>query len=296
MSPLLNDLVEEASAECLRLTAEVKEAGESLDHVVERAEALISGVVSEGERAYAGLETLAQALIDAEEELQTEIDPKAAAAFHQVMDRGQDVKAQAVELAQKVAHGVSELAEERTRIQTDLDTRMESTSQQFQRVSHAMGELEKLTAEHLQTTRTAIDALETSVDEARAGLGQAKDRLLQELDQAEAAAHTQATSYQTAIQTLLHDQTVALVGLANSMIAAHNKAVVDLRQKFAETVPATLREASDDMKVAMDGLKHIGENRTAPLEARAQAIVKVAAEAMGALERIRIAAATAGAE
>jgi hypothetical protein len=292
--PLLNELLEQAIAECVRLTDEAQEAEEAVGQVVDRADSLVSGVVTDGERTSQGLEILAETLVDAHEDLQTAIDEPVKAALQQILDRAQVVQTRAGQLEEKVAQDVADLAAETHRIDTDLQERVVSTSNHFQGVGEAMAEIEALALEHIQTTRTAIGALEDAVEQGRDALGQARDELMRELDAAEAAARSQATAYTGGIQTLLSRQTHALIGLANAMISAHNDAVVDCRQQFAETIPSVLRQAAADVTLAMEALHTLCEDRTPPLRSRALTITKVVSDALDALDRIRAAAAAAG--
>jgi hypothetical protein len=295
MAPLLNQLLEEASTECAHLSDEAKETGQTVDQLVERAEELVKGVVADGERAYRGMEVLAETLVEADTDLKTALDQPVRTAITEVMDRARDVRGQARLLEEKVQQGVAELAEERRKIQDDLQVRVETTATHFQRVAESMDELQQVADGRLQGTRSAITALQEAVEKGRAALEQAEDRLQQEMGEAETAARTQAAAYVAGIEALLKEQTVALIGLANAMVASHNKAVVDLRQKFAEAIPAALREAADGLKVAIERVDDLCENQSMPIQQRSTEITKVVGEALEALERIRTSAASAGA-
>jgi DNA repair exonuclease SbcCD ATPase subunit len=205
------------------------------------------------------------------------------------------VGAQARQFEEMVQQRVAELAGERHRIQEDLQAREQATATHFQQVAESMNELQQLADGRLQGTRSHIAALREAVEKGRAALEQAEDRLQQEMGEAEAAARAQASAYVAGIEALLKEQTVALVGLANALVASHNKAVVDLRQKFAEAVPAALSTAADDLKVAIQRVDQLCENQSAPIQQRTVEITKVVGEALHALERIRTAAASAGA-
>jgi len=292
MAPLLNELLEQAASEAVRLTEEVQAAGEVVDATADRAGSLASGAIGETENACGRLNVFGEALGTADQHLESVIQQMVKPALEHVDKSGQEVRAKASHLLEMIRSDLHAFEQEREHMRSDLEKRLQGTHEQFDEVAQAHQKLQATAQERAEAARNAVLELRTAVEQGREQIATAQQAWTAGLDQIEATARAQSAAFVTAVGTLLEDQTTALIGLANAMVTAHNHAMVDVRKKFTEEVPARLEKAAETLTETMDRVRQACEDRTEPVETRTKAVRDAVTAARSALESLRTAAAS----
>jgi predicted HTH domain antitoxin len=206
------------------------------------------------------------------------------------------------------------LAEQAAALRTDVSDlllhvreKLETLQDQEGRLDEAMGEsmqamgtdvsdlgikvqeTQQSIATQLEEAGQAIDTFGKAVEAAQTALGEKQSELSDALDTFESTAQEKTREWVGALQTVLADQTTAMVDMANRALVKHNDTMEALKQAFAveaaHQVAASIQPLQDSLELLG---QRAGEHGTA-LSAKAEEALGKVRGALPVLEELRLA-------
>jgi hypothetical protein len=285
--PLINELLDKAILEVKVLENAADATRQEIEQILASAEQLTHTATSKGENCQGALSLLTQTAFRFHEQIQHLLRPWTFTALQGVETAAATVSERAKALWVQARGRAEDLEQQRARLETELEANRQATRTSFEHVGQTVQALGAAVAQQTAAAHTAIDTLRQGVVDSRAALNAAKGRFLQALQDAEEVVESEVDSYQDSIHSLRTLQTEGLIGLANTMVDAHNITVHDVRQRLVEELPAEIWRAVGSLHEGLDELHTIHQNAEAPLDRATAAVVAVVKKAKDALVTVR---------
>jgi chromosome segregation ATPase len=258
-----------------------------VEDVVAAGETVKSFATEKGEACQGALSTLIQAASDLNQQLPPLVNPRTVTALEGVETAAGQVSERAKALWDQARGRTENVEAQRARLEAELEANRQVARTGFEHVRQTVQALGAAVAQQAAAAQAAIATLRQEVTDARTALTEAKGRFLQALEDAEDAVEVEVDLHQDAIHSLRNLQTEGLVGLANTMVDAHNITVVDLRQRLVDELPAELWRAVGALEEALDKLKTVRDEAEAPLDTKTTEVQKAVKDAQEALMKVR---------
>jgi ABC-type transporter Mla subunit MlaD len=246
----LNELLDQAATEAGNLSAEIDEASDAVDTLVAKANALKDQVTAKGEEARRMLDSLKDALHQAEETL-TSARGRADTSLAELGSRAVEVRGGVTRFLEKVKHSLDELETQKTRLVQDADTHAQSVEGALGELSGHMDGVAQAVDQQLTASFASVHSYRGSVETLRQQLVERKMRWDQRADELEAHATEQALVCVDGVNHVLADQSTAMVEMTNHIVEVHNTAMEDLKEKFAtearQAVATSLQALADEL-------------------------------------------------
>jgi hypothetical protein len=280
---LLTELFDKAILE-VKVLENVSEANRQLiEEVLAASETISHAATAKGENCQAALSQLTTTAGTFWGEVHSFVPQRVVVALEGVETAAGTVGERAKALWVQAKGRAEDLEQQRARLETELEQNRQATRTAFVHAGQTVQALGAAVVQQAAAAHAAIDTLRQGVTDARTTLNAAKDRFLQSLHTAEQTVDVEVDLYQEAIHTQRTVQTEGLIGLANTMVDAHNIAVADVRDRLVDELPAELWRAVGSLEDGIKALKTIRDDAEAPLDrttAAVQAVVKRAQEAL----------------
>lgn len=285
--PLINELFEKAILEVTVLHNAADGTGELLDQILESGEEIRGFATNKGENAQGALSGLIQAAARIQQELDQLVTPRTRTALEAVETAAATLCERTKALLVQANGRAEDLEQQRARLDAELEANRKAMHTSFEHIGQTVQALGAEVAEQAAAAQNAVATLRQGVNDARVELNAAKGRFLQALADAEEAVDSETGYYRDSVSSLRKEQTEGLVGLANTMVDAHNLTLVDLRQRLVDEVPAELWRAIGSLKADLDELDKIRQDTETPLDTTTAAIQATVKDALEALAKVR---------
>jgi chromosome segregation ATPase len=282
-TPLLNQLLQEATDRCFELKDHATAAAEAVDGLRQKAVSARETLTEEGEEAQRALEEVVRVVEAAQGRLET-ASGNAQTNFEALAARAAEARDGVGQLLAQVKTSVTELEAREDDVSARLETAQSGVEQDYQALSQRVHELQAVADARLTEAASSITRFREAVDVARQEFGDAQTRFLQSVDQLEAAAWEETQACVTGVQTTLREAAESLVGMGNQILDAHNQAVVALRKKVAEEAVQKVVESLDPVSQAMAAL---GEDARTQDQAVADACGRIGVKAEAVVQALR---------
>ena len=282
-TPLLNQLLQEATDRCFELKDHATAAAEAVDGLRQKAVSARETLTEEGEEAQRALEEVVRVVEAAQGRLET-ASGNAQTNFEALAARAAEARDGVGQLLAQVKTSVTELEAREDDVSARLETAQSGVEQDYQALSQRVHELQAVADARLTEAASSITRFREAVDVARQEFGDAQTRFLQSVDQLEAAAWEETQACVAGVQTTLREAAESLVGMGNQILDAHNQAVVALRKKVAEEAVQKVVESLDPVSQAMAAL---GEDARTQDQAVADACGRIGVKAEAVVQALR---------
>jgi ABC-type transporter Mla subunit MlaD len=283
---LMNELLEEAVAQCTALSQQTADAAEAMGSLIDRADHLGERLTSEADQAHRLCQELTSRLTEAEQALEG-ASGNAASHLAELGTRAAEVRERVGHLLGEVHRDLEDLEGHRTHLLGDLDQQADAAGSEFEELGHRIEELEAATDQHLQTATQAIHGFQEAVANARHEIDQRKEHFQHALQDLETAVREQVHTLTDAIHAVLADQGTHLIEMANRMLTEHNQTVVVLRRKFAEEAKEHIAAAAAPLSSAIESLGELAANRETSLREKSQEVLDKVRQAVQIMDEIR---------
>jgi ABC-type transporter Mla subunit MlaD len=283
---LMNELLEEAVAQCTALSQQAADAAEALGSLVDRADHLGERLTTDADQAHRLCQDLAARLTEAEHGLEG-AGRNAGSHLSELGTRAGEVRERVGQLLGAVHRNVDDLEAHRAHLLGELDPQVDAAGHEFEELAHRISDLEAAATEHLQSAGQAIHGFHEAVAAARGEIDQRKERFHHALQDLEAAVAEHVHTLTDGIHALLTDQATHLIEMANRMLTEHNQTVVALRKKFAEEVKEHIAAAAAPLSGAIETLGELAANRETTLKEKSQEVLDRVHQAVQILDQIR---------
>jgi hypothetical protein len=286
MSSELNALFEEGVTRSRELADAADEAIDTIDGLVERAEALSQRVKDEGGEACGHLRDLAGRLEQAGRELEA-ARGHAEGALEGLSGSAADLKAEVAELLELVHKDLADLEARQSQMQDSVETQAAAAQTDFTELARQTQEAEKEATAHLEQAESALAGFRAGLAAARAEFAQKQQALEGALQDLEANARRQVETWLAGVDELLAEQAQAMTETANVLVDRHNEAMQHLKQRLVQETPPRLSGALAPLQAGLEGLGGLASERQQALSARAQELAQAALQALPMVEQIR---------
>jgi ABC-type transporter Mla subunit MlaD len=283
---LMNELLEEAVAQCTALSQQTNEAAEAIGSLIDRADHLGERLTSEADQAHRLCQDLAAHLTEAEHGLEG-AGRNAGSHLAELGTRAGEVRDRVGQLLGVVHKDLDDLEAHRAHLLGDLDPQVDAAGSEFEQLAHRIADLEAATNQHLQAAGQAIHGFHDAVAAARGEIDQRKEHFHHALQDLETAVAEQIHTLTDGIHALLTDQATHLIEMANRMLTEHNQTVVALRKKFAEEAKEHIAAAAAPLSSAIETLGELAANRETSLKEKSQEVLDRVRQAVQIMEEIK---------
>ena len=284
---LFNELMEKAILEVKVLENAANADREVIETILASAEALARTATSKGEDCQGSLSGLAQTAVRIQEEIRPLVSQRTLTALDSVETAAAQVSERAKALWTQARGRAEDLEEQRARLEAELEANRQATRTSFEHVGQTVQALGAAVVQQAAAADAAVEILRLAVVDSRTALAAAKSRFIASLDTAEETVEVEVGLYQDSIHALRTLQTEGLIGLANTMVDAHNIALGDVRDRLVDELPAELWRAVGSLEDEVEALKTLREGAKEPLDRITTAVLSVVQRAQDALLKVR---------
>lgn len=284
----LNELLEEAAVRCGALSDELDDTVSGVRSVVERAGQLWETLSKGGEEARNRFKELLAQIDTAEQGLE-QARADAAADLDSLGTKAEAVGQGVRDLLEKVNTGLQELQQHDSQLSQGIDNQVQAVGTDFNDLAGKIQEVQQGVDTQLQQAGQAITDLQTAVGEARNELNEKTNDWTATVDQLETGAQEAARTWTTAIQSLLSDQTTAMLEMANGMLTKHNETMEQLKTKFATEAALQFAAAIEPLRDRLENLVEQAGLRRDELSARSDEALQRVRAAVPVLEQLKTA-------
>jgi SMC interacting uncharacterized protein involved in chromosome segregation len=267
----MNELLEEAEGQCSALSDELDTAVAAINSMESKADSL-------HEHAARGAES---ALSGARQEAVSDLDALA--------EQATALRTDVSDLVLHVREKLEELQEQQGQLDEATNESMQAMGTDVSDLGLKVQETQQTIATQLQEAGQAIDAFGKAVEAAQTALGEKQAELGTALDEFESTAQEKTREWVGALQTVLADQTTAMVDMANRALVKHNDTMEALKTAFAteaaHQVAASIQPLQDSLELLG---QRAGEHGTA-ISARAEDALDRVRGALPVLEELKAA-------
>jgi chromosome segregation ATPase len=284
--PELNELFEEAAGQCSALSDELDDTVAGIDTMVGKAGEVWETVSRGGEQVRRRLQQLTDRLEAAEAALER-ARTGAVGEIDDLATRAESVRTEVGELLGHVREGLEALEQLETRLSDTIGDQVQAVGTDYSDLAQRVQETQDTIATQVQEAGQALVQFRDAVDAARGELATKKDTWSEALDQLETTAQEQTRAWVEGLQSVLADQTTAMIDMANRMLVKHNDTMEVLKTKFETEAAAHVAASILPLQDSLEKLGELATSRGGELTARsAEALQRVRA-ALPALEELR---------
>ncbi|HEX6736848.1 MAG TPA: hypothetical protein VF310_01115 [Vicinamibacteria bacterium] len=284
----INELFAEAIQRCVEVRGELHHAGDVIDALLARAEALGELVSSRSDESHRELGEISTRWAAAEHHLQ-DAGAQAAAALRALKGRASQAEEQTEAVVEAAQEHLADLAARRRELESQQEAREEAATTGWRGLTGRVHEVETAVADGLERASAELESFRETLGEAREDCrGDAAD-LSAALERAEDAAREQVRACVAGIEGPFHHAVDALAAELphDLLIEAHNQAIAGLMQKLTEDAKAQIVEALGPLRAAMEDLRRGGEEQQGRVQQDTADLLKKAQAALQRLERLR---------
>ncbi|HXB56631.1 MAG TPA: hypothetical protein VN461_17820 [Vicinamibacteria bacterium] len=283
---LMNELLEEAVAQCTVLSQGTAEAAEAIGSLIDRADHLGERLTSGADQAHRLCQDLTAHLAEAEHGLEG-AGRNAGSHLAELGTRAGEVRERVGHLLGAVHKDLDDLETHREHLLAELDPQVDAAGSEFEQLAHRIGDVEAATDQHLQAAGQAIHGFHDAVAAARGEVDQRKEHFHHAVQDLETTVAEQIHTLTDAIHALLNDQATHLIDMANRMLTEHNQAMAAAKKKFAEEAKERILSAAAPLRSAIEALGELAANRETALKEKSREVLDKVHEVVRILDEIK---------
>jgi ABC-type transporter Mla subunit MlaD len=281
----LNELLDEAASEAGSLSEEADGASDSVEALLAKANALEQQVTARGEEARRALESLKDALHEAEESV-TAARGRSDAGLADLGTRATELRGEVTNLLEAVKRSLDELETQKARLVEDADAQAHAVEGALSELSNHAGDAAEAIEQQLTGAMAAITAFRGAVETARVEFVGRHTAFEEAANELEAQATEQALVFVDGMQHLLADQATAMVEMTNGIVETHNAVMENLKERFAvearEAVAGSLAALAEELT----NLAHNAAEEQGTLTAKSDEVLERVRSAVPVIEQL----------
>jgi chromosome segregation ATPase len=282
----MNELLEEAAVQCGALSDELDGAVSGIDGMVRRATELWETVARGGEQLQSRLRQLGERLDSAETALEG-ARAEAVGDLDRLATQAEAVRASVGELLGHVREGLEELEQLEGRASETIDEQAQAVATDYGDLGQRVQETQEAISTQLGEAGQALEAFRDAIVAARTELAQKRDRCQDELDDLETTAQEQTRAWVAGLQSVLADQTTAMIDMTNRMLDHHNATMEAVKTKFATEAALQVAASIQPLQNSLEALGELAAARATELSARSEESLQRVRAAVPVLEELR---------
>jgi chromosome segregation ATPase len=272
MDPEINQLFEEGATRSADLTDQIGTAEDAVEDMIKSAEKVADKAESEAEDLRQSLKALT-ARLDRAEDAITSARAAAETELDAAGGKADELKTAAEQFHDRVKRALDELSGEQDKVEQGVTHSFEEAGKEYEELAREMTELQQSAQQQVTDASTALDTFHQGLADARTALAQKEATYLTSVQEAAAAAATQADAWVSGLSELLEEQGRELVDSANRVIARHNQEMETLKEKFVEHAREQLTQSLQGLQDELSNLSTLAENHEQELSAKATEIL-----------------------
>jgi predicted HTH domain antitoxin len=284
----MNELLEEAEGQCSALSDELDTAVAAINSMESKAETLQEHASRGVSQVRSRLQALTERLGAAETALES-ARQDAVSDLDALAEQAAALRTDVSDLLLHVREKLETLQDQEGRLDEAMGESMQAMGTDVSDLGIKVQETQQSIATQLEEAGQAIDTFGKAVEAAQTALGEKQSELSDALDTFESTAQEKTREWVGALQTVLADQTTAMVDMANRALVKHNDTMEALKQAFAveaaHQVAASIQPLQDSLELLG---QRAGEHGTA-LSAKAEEALGKVRGALPVLEELRLA-------
>jgi hypothetical protein len=285
MAALLNELLEEAVAQCLAFAEHADSMHEATGTCGDKVKALGEKVRDEAAETHGLFADLAAKLKEAEHDLGN-AESKAEGELGGLRSRISEVESRVAGLVSAVKSAATELHEGKTSVTHELESHQHEIDEHFNNNLQKVHALQEDIGHRLQTVHDAVSALQHAVDEAQHSLTNTTASFFQKLDHFTTHADEQLQAYMTALHEHVDTAAQTLDTAANEIITKHNTVMEALREEFHNKAPREAETTFAQVKEAVEQLVGLCHQKEGALAQSATEIAQKVQEVVGLAQHL----------
>lgn len=287
----MNELLEEAEGQCSALSDELDTAVAAINSMESKADTLHEHAARGVGQVKSRLQALTERLDAAESALES-ARSEAVGDLDALAEQAAGLRTDVSDLLLHVREKLEELQEQQGQLDEATNQGMQAVGTDVSDLGLKVQETEQSIATQLQEAGQAIDAFGKAVEAAQTALGEKQTELSDALDGLETTAQEKTREWVGALQTVLADQTTAMVDMANRALVKHNDTMEALKKAFAieaaHQVAASIQPLQDSLELLGQRAGEHGGQITAKAEealGRVRGVLPVLEELKAAFEQ-----------
>jgi DNA repair exonuclease SbcCD ATPase subunit len=259
----MNELLEEAEGQCSALSDELDTAVAAINQVESRADSLHEHAVRGATQVKSRLQALTDRLDAAESALEG--------------------------ARQEAVADLDALAEQAAALRTDVSDLMLHVREKLDELQDQQGQLDQAMNESMQAVGTDVSDLGIKVQETQQSIATQLQEAGQALDELESTAQEKTREWVGALQTVLADQTTAMVDMANRALVKHNETMEALKESFATQAAHQVAASIQPLQDSLELLGQRAGEHGAAITAKAEEALGRVRAALPVLEELKAA-------
>ena len=282
----MNQLLEDAATQCGALSDELDGAASAIDAMVRRATEVSEAVTRGAQQAQGRLRQLVSRL-DATESTIESARAEAVSGLDRLADQAGTVRTDVGELLGHVREGLQQLEELQGQVAGDVGDKVQAVGTDYSDLGQRVQETQETISTQLGESARALEAFRDAIQLARTGVTAKRDLLQDELDDLETTAQEQTRAWVGGLQTVLADQTTAIIDMTNRMLERHNNTMEALKTKFAVEAAHQVAASIQPLQDSLERLGEAAAARGGEVSAKSEETLQRVRAALPVLEELR---------
>jgi len=284
----INELFEEAAGQCQALSSELDDTVVGIDAMVGKASDLWETVSNGGEQVRRRFKELSDRL-DAAESALANARSEAVGDLDGLASKAESLRTEVSELLGKVRDGLQELEQQQTQLDTSVGEGVQAAGTDYNDLAKKVQEAQQAIATQLEEAGQALTRFKDAIQAGRTDLATKQEAWTTALEELETAAKEGTQQWVAGVQTLLADQTTAIVDAGNRMLERHNATMDVLKTKFETEAANQVAASIQPLEDALEQLGALAGTRGGELSARSEEALQRVRAALPVLGELRAA-------
>lgn len=284
----MNELLEEAEGQCSALSDELDTAVAAINQVESRADSLHEHAARGAAQVKSRLQALTDRLDAAESALEG-ARQEAVSDLDALAGQAAALRTDVSDLMLHVREKLDELQDQQGQLDQAMGESMQAVGTDLSDLGLKVQETQQSIATQLQEAGQAIDAFGKAVEAAQTALAEKQTEMGTALDELESTAQEKTREWVGALQTVLADQTTAMVDMANRALVKHNETMEALKEAFATQAAHQVAASIQPLQDSLELLGQRAGEHGAALTAKAEEALGRVRGALPVLEELKAA-------
>jgi hypothetical protein len=284
----MNELLEEAEGQCSALSDELDTAVAAINSMESKANALHEHAARGTGQVRSRLQSLTERLDAAESALES-ARAEAVGDLDALAEQATAVRTDVSDLLLHVREKLETLQQQQQTLDEAMNESMQAVGTDLNDLGTKVQETAEAIAAQLEEAGQKVDAFGKAVQQAQADLGVKQEEFGTALDEFEQTAQEKTREWVGALQTVLADQTTAMVDMANRALVRHNEVMEALKTSFATEAANQVAASIQPLQDSLELLDQRADEQGAVLTSRAEDALSRIRGALPVLEELKAA-------
>jgi len=284
----MNELLEEAEGQCSALSDELDTAVAAINSLESKANTLHEHAARGASQVRSRLQALTERLDAAESALES-ARSEAVSDLDALAEQATAVRTDVSDLLLHVREKLEALQQQEQTLDEAMNESMQAVGTDVSDLGTKVQEAQQSIATQLEEAGQAVDRFGKAVEAAQTALGEKQTELSTALDEFESTAQEKTREWVGALQTVLADQTTAMVDMANRALVKHNETMEALKNAFAVEAAHQVAASIQPLQDSLEMLGQRAADHGATLSARAEEALNRVRGALPVLEELKAA-------